>query len=147
MGIPEANHATTLSLGWNWLLVGVGGAVGSVARYEISRRLIAASALWHFPVGTFAVNVLGGFLFGLAAALILQKLPQPLHYWYLLAGVGFCGGFTTFSTYSSETFKLLVDGKWGVALTYALASVLLSLAALAGGVALGHWLGNPAAKP
>lgn len=147
MGLPNVQEAAQFSLAWNWLLVGAGGALGSIARYEMGRRMLDVSAQWHFPLGTFSINALGSFVLGLAAALILQKLPAPLHYWYLLVGVGFCGGFTTFSTYSSETYKLLVDGQWGVALSYAAASVVFGLAAMAIGVALGQWLGKAPAIP
>src|SRR5436309_15650802 len=73
VGEPVTAKAVELSLGWNWLLVGFGGAVGSIARYEIGRRMIPASAVWHFPLGTFVINVLGSFILGLAAALILEK--------------------------------------------------------------------------
>src|SRR5262245_7951508 len=106
MGDPATAE---LALGWKWLLVGGGGAAGSILRFEVSRWCAALPQADRFPLGTFAANVFGSFVLGLAAALILQRLPQPQHWWYLLFGVGFCGGFTTFSTFSSETWRMLSE--------------------------------------
>lgn len=134
-----------LAWGWRWLLVGGGGAIGSICRYELTRWSLGWNVASVFPMGTFMANVLGSFILGLAAALILQRLPAPLHWWYLLFGVGFCGGFTTFSTFSSETYRLWVDGKPTTAAVYVLASIVGGLAAIVAGIALGHLLVKPAA--
>lgn len=136
-----------LAFGWRWLLVGGGGAVGSICRYELTRWSLGWNAATVFPVGTFLANILGSFVLGLAAALILQRLPAPWHGWYLLFGVGFCGGFTTFSTFSSETYRLWLDGKPTTAVIYVLASVAGGLLAVIAGIALGHLLGKPPAAP
>jgi len=114
------------------LLVAFGGAVGSVARYGVS----VAAARWlglAFPWGTLAVNVLGGLAMG---ALFARIGPQDENL-RLLFGVGLLGGFTTFSAFSLETLRLM-QHQPGIALTYALASVILSVGACGLGVMLGR---------
>lgn len=91
------------------LLVGLGGFIGSVARYWVSGFVQGLSGP-TFPFGTFAVNVLGGFLLGLIASLSLERglIAPDLR---LLLTVGMCGGFTTMSTFSYETVELMRDGE------------------------------------
>lgn len=100
------------------LLVALGGALGSVARYSLS--LVAAalslSGLW----ATLAANGLGSLLIGIAFALLKGDL-------YLLAAVGFCGGFTTFSTFSLQAVELFQGGQKGLAVLYIAGSLLLSI--------------------
>lgn len=105
------------------LLVGVGGGVGSVARYYLGQFFNPAES-GRVPWGTFAVNVAGSFVLGLLALIVLEKLPEAYRPIYVLLGVGFCGGFTTFSTFEWELFKLLRDGSWGTALAYLAGSVV-----------------------
>ncbi|GMA61996.1 CrcB family protein [Alicyclobacillus fastidiosus] len=88
------------------ILVGVGSAVGSVARYGVS-TLIAHVNKSVFPWGTWLINVVGTTLLGLFA-LSLQKTSPNL---FLLLGTGFCGGFTTFSTMSVETVTLFRNNR------------------------------------
>jgi fluoride exporter len=117
-------------------LLMLGGGVGANARYWIGHQV----GLWQlrrfghleFPWATFLINVAGSVVLGFVAAAFLHHHDTPRKNWYLLLGTGLCGGFTTFSTFSYETLKLLQDGKaWG-ALAYSLGSV-------AAGV-LGVWL-------
>ena len=118
------------------LLVGVGGAIGSVARYWLSGIVQRANGT-EFPLGTLAVNILGSFVLGLVLALSLDRdlLSPDLR---LLFGVGFCGGFTTMSTFSYETMALLRDGS----ITAGVGNVVVSLASCL----LAVWLGNAAAR-
>jgi CrcB protein len=108
------------------LLVALGGALGSVARWLVARgahRLLpAAAAHW----GTFAVNVTGSFAIGVVATLALQRAQiSPAARVFLVTGL--LGGYTTFSAFSWETLTLARGGQWPAALAYALGS-------LAGGV-------------
>lgn len=117
------------------LLVAAGGAVGSMARYQIGAWILARTETWQFPLGTFIVNVLGcviaGVLIGVAEYRDFLTLDLRL-----LIFTGFLGGFTTFSAFGVETVALLERGEWGVASGYVLASVLCGIAALFGAVKL-----------
>jgi CrcB protein len=110
-----------------WLLllyVALGGAVGAVARFAVSLWLAPATPD-TFPWATFVVNLAGAFLLGIVVA---RYSAQPAQAgWYHLLGTGFCGAFTTFSTFSKETLVLLHHGRIGLALCYVLGSVLAGL--------------------
>ena len=113
------------------LAVAFGGAVGSVLRFVIGgtvqRRMHSG-----FPFGTLAVNILGCFLMGI----LLQRFmnAEPSSNLRALLVIGFCGGFTTFSAFSSETIGLLAGGANTKALLYVIASISLSLFATAIGL-------------
>ena len=114
-------------------LVMAGGALGAALRFQATQMAIR---LGHtgYPVATLAVNIAGGLLMGVLAALVLRgHVGEP---WRLFLGVGLLGGFTTFSAFSLELFQMIERGALLTALGYVLASVLLSLAAVAGGFAL-----------
>ncbi|MGI4732353.1 MAG: fluoride efflux transporter CrcB [Janthinobacterium lividum] len=114
------------------LLVMLGGAIGAGGRHLVGRALLAA--LGAAPWGTFAVNVTGGLAMGLLAGSLLRfGLGEP---WRLFLGVGVLGGYTTFSSFSLDTVMLIERGQWPAALGYVLASVVGSIAALFGGLAL-----------
>ena len=109
------------------LAVGLGGFVGSVLRY-LSGKLPLQSAE-GFPYVTLMINVLGSFAIGLIAAVAAKRAdidPRLV----LFLRVGLCGGFTTFSTFSSETFSLLRAGSSVGAAAYVLLSVLLGVLAV-----------------
>lgn len=116
----------------NLLLVALGGALGSVARYGVG---VAAARLLGlaFPWGTLIVNAVGGFAMGVLAARIGPENEQLR----LLLGVGVLGGFTTFSAFSLEAVRLLQQGS-GSALAYVAASLVLAVGACWAGLMLGR---------
>lgn len=120
------------------LLVAIGGATGSVARYLTGlamTRLLGPA----FPWGTITVNIVGSFAIGILTELVARKLAAPMEMRLLLV-VGFLGGFTTFSSFSLDTLALVERGAGLTAFGYVAASVILSLAAAFGGLALGRSL-------
>jgi CrcB protein len=107
----------------SFLLVGIGGFAGSVLRYWLS-LFVGQHVISAFPFGTFIVNVIGCFLIGLLVGLSDRgSLISPDARLFL--ATGFCGGFTTFSTFSHESMALLKDGE----LLFLAANVGLSVAA------------------
>ncbi|MFC7052681.1 fluoride efflux transporter CrcB [Hansschlegelia quercus] len=120
------------------LLVALGGALGSVTRYFVNVATARAFGL-GFPWGTLTVNVVGGFVMGLLAALLALKGGSNELRVFLLTGV--LGGFTTFSAFSLDAVTLWERGEAGLAGAYVAASIGVSIAALIGGLALGRALG------
>jgi fluoride exporter len=115
-----------------YLLIAVGGAAGSVLRYLIGGAMQRTSAS-GFPVGTMFVNISGCFLIGVLLRQFLNMQVSPELRAFLI--VGFCGGFTTFSTFSAETLGLIEGGEYGRATGYVILSVVLCLAATFAGMA------------
>jgi fluoride exporter len=106
--------------------VAVGGALGCVSRYYLT-AFIQQRAGPSFPVGTLIINITGSFLLGFIMRYALQSGAISAETRMLLTS-GFCGGYTTFSTYSYETAMMLDDGEYGRAAIYAGTSVVLALA-------------------
>ena len=114
-------------------LVMAGGALGAALRFQAT-LLALRMGQGSFPLATLSVNVIGGLLMGMLAALVLKgDAAEPFR---LFAGVGVLGGFTTFSAFSLELFQMIERGQMVAALGYALISVILSVAALAIGFTL-----------
>ena len=118
----------------NLLLVGFGGAIGSMARYLLGLWTLQR---WGpgFPWGTLGVNITGSFLIGLLAELIMRKFgASPEMRLFLITGV--LGGYTTFSAFSLDAITLFERGDPALALIYIAASVVLSILAVFAGLAL-----------
>jgi CrcB protein len=113
------------------LLVALGGAVGSVARYLMASSIQTATG-WDFPLGTVLVNILGCFLIGILYVLLVAR-PDPRHDLRALLMVGVMGGFTTFSSFSLETVTMAMNGNY----TGATLNVVISVAACLVGTVLG----------
>jgi CrcB protein len=107
----------------NLLWVFLGGGLGSIVRYAMGDLLKSYSLV--FPWGTFLANAISCIVLGY---LLAYNLKTPLSPSYrLLLMTGFCGGFSTFSTFSSETYLLLQDGKYKLALAYVVGSWIIGL--------------------
>ena len=113
--------------------IAIGGAAGSVSRYAISAWMMRAHGA--FPLGTFVINVVGSFLIALFARAFGHPDSNPIVRAALT--IGFCGGFTTFSTFSAEFVALVQEGRGGRAVMYAVASVVTSVVAVVAGLAVG----------
>jgi len=110
------------------LLVGLGGFIGSAARFLVSKLNLS----WHFfsiPMGTLTVNVLGSFIIGILVGISAKSdlISTDLR---LFLMVGFCGGFTTFSSFSSENLMLMQNGQVVTVLIYTALSILLGFLAV-----------------
>lgn len=114
------------------LLIATGGAIGSVLRYLVGRAVQGASAS-GFPIGTLVVNVVGCFLIGAFVRFLLNMQTSAELRAFLV--IGFCGGFTTFSTFSYETVGLIEGGEYARAATYVVASVVICILATFAGMA------------
>lgn len=117
-----------------WILVALGGALGSLLRYALQGRLLLAFP-GPFPAGTLAVNLLGSLFVGVLGALFMTIPVSPTMGTNLkaLLVVGVLGGFTTFSSFSLENMILLRAGQWRLALLYVLTTNILGIALALGG--------------
>lgn len=115
------------------LAVGIGGAAGSMVRYMLSGHLLSGCTFGGLPIGTLTVNVAGSLLIGLFSGW-LGDSPWSMR----LLTVGFCGGFTTFSTFSADALRLLRNAEWTPALLYIALSVVLCIVC----AAIGMWIGG-----
>jgi CrcB protein len=118
-------------------LVMLGGALGTLARYQLGRWF--GQQAWversGFPVGTFVINITGSFILGAASVFFQEKFQQYLE-WFPFVGVGLCGGYTTFSTFEYETYRLVQDRSYGLALAYVFGSVIAGFIGVLAGVLL-----------
>ena len=114
------------------LAVGFGGAAGSIVRYLLSSGVLAGHMLFGFPAGTFTVNAAGSLLIGI----LLEATGSETLGWLLI--VGFCGGFTTFSTFSADAVRLMRAECYGAAAAY----IGLSVAVCIVFAAVGMWIGT-----
>ncbi|RNM06129.1 fluoride efflux transporter CrcB [Dickeya undicola] len=119
------------------LAVFIGGGIGSVARWQLSVRF--NTLFPQIPAGTLLANLLGAFVIGAAMSYFIRQPDLPPQ-WKMLLTTGFCGGLTTFSTFSYETVTLLQSGEWTAALFNLLLNLLGSLIMTALAFALVGWL-------
>ena len=124
-----------------YLWVALGSAIGGVLRYAVGRSMLSSSM--YLPWSTMLINIVGSFAVGFFGTVTISgsrfAVPETVRIFIL---IGVCGGFTTFSSFSLQTFELLRMGAWGRALANVGLSVLLCL----GSVALGHLAATPASR-
>jgi len=122
----------------NFLAISVAAIVGANLRYLLSR--IAARGLGPlFPYGTLFINVIGSFIVGFFIIWTTERaLVDPR--WRLLVVIGFCGSFTTFSSYAFETMSYFDHGQWGLMIVNILSNNILCLGGALGGMALARVL-------
>jgi fluoride exporter len=116
------------------VVVAIGGAIGSVARYLVG---VGSGKLFglDFPWGTLIINIVGSFLIGVLVELFALKWDVS-QTWRVFLTIGLCGGFTTFSTFSLDAYLLIDRGQLAAATAYMAGSVLLSIVGLFAGLQL-----------
>jgi CrcB protein len=123
-----------------YLLVGIGGFVGSNARFVVTRWAAPLLAV-PYPLGTFLVNISGSFLLGVLGGLVATRVTPASDAMRLALGVGFLGAYTTFSTFELETHALLEGGAWLAAVLNITGSVFVGLLAIRAGIVLARaWM-------
>jgi CrcB protein len=122
----------------NYLWIALGAVVGASARYFLS-TLIARDFAMAFPYGTLLINITGSLILGFFLIFSTERaLLDPR--WRLLIAVGFCGSYTTFSSYAFESFALMEQGRWLLSGINIVGSNVLCLAAVLAGAALARAL-------
>ena len=121
------------------LAVFIGGGIGSVVRWYVSLKMNGMSPV--LPVGTLTVNLVGAFIIGLCIAIFI-KMTHLDPVWKMLITTGFCGGLTTFSTFSAEVVFLLQQGR----VSWALLNVAVNLLGSFAMTAVAFWLFSQAAS-
>ena len=135
---PDVSQAQRARRQWDVpAVVALGGGLGSVARYGLARAWPTPAG--GFPWATFTTNVLGSLALGLLMVYVIEVWP-PSRYRRPFIGVGIIGGFTTFSTWMSESRGLIATGHLALADAYALTSLVAGLAAVWSGIALARRL-------
>jgi CrcB protein len=113
------------------LIVGIGGFAGSVSRYLL-QNIVVSRFVTIFPLGTFAINLIGSFIIGLIFGLS-EKYDWMTQEWRLFLAIGFCGSFTTFSTFAFDNLQLIKDSNYQQLIWYTLLSFVLGVALAAFG--------------
>jgi CrcB protein len=121
-----------------YLWIALGAVVGASARYFLS-GFVAKLFSSSFPYGTLIINVTGSVLLGFFLVWTSERVLIDSR-WRLLVAIGFCGSYTTFSSYAFETFALVEQGQWLLAGSNVIASNLLCLVSVLAGAALARWL-------
>ena len=119
-----------------YVIVGIGGCIGSIARFWVG-SYIGARMGTRFPYGTFVVNISGSFLIGFSVTLLTAKANLSPNWRYFIP-VGLIGGYTTFSTFEFETLRSVQDGLFVNASLNVVLSVLLGFIAVWAGVVAGR---------
>ena len=122
-----------------WLLVGLGGALGSLARHGLNHVIHQRNLSSTFPIGIFAINVLGSVFIGGLAGLLASGRWSITYETRVFLVVGVLGGFTTFSSFSLDTLALIRDGHSGQAAINVVGQVGLSLLGVWAGYRIAHW--------
>jgi len=122
----------------NYLWIALGAVVGASARYFLS-TLIARDFSSAFPYGTLLINITGSLILGFFLIFSTERVLLDPH-WRLLVAVGFCGSYTTFSSYAFESFALAEQGQWLLTGINILASNALCLAGVLAGAAIARAL-------
>lgn len=123
-----------------YALVGLGGFVGANARYLLG-AWVGTQLGTRFPLGTFIINVSGAFVLGVVGTLVAERLIRSPEEVRLLVSIGFLGAYTTFSTFSFESYALIEDGEWARALANLVLSPAIGLVAVHLGVLMARRLG------
>ena len=118
-----------------YLVVGVGGFLGAIARYMLGTYIVSRSGV-RFPYSTFVINMSGCFLIGLIVTLLAKTTASQ--YWRYLIPIGFIGAYTTFSTFEYETLRAVQDGQAMTGLLNVALSVIVGFAAVWAGAAIGR---------
>jgi CrcB protein len=131
---PTSRTPGELQIVFAYLWISVGAIIGASARYFVS-RFIAKAVTASFPYGTLLINVTGSFILGLFLVWGTERaLPDPR--WRLLIAIGFCGSYTTFSSYAFESFSLFEQGHYMLFASNVLANNVLCLAGVLAGAVI-----------
>jgi CrcB protein len=117
----------------NLLLVAIGGALGACSRYifiAVFPQHNFSGSFSHFPLNTMLVNIIGSFLMGVLHFFLTNYLDSISHQSRLLLATGVLGGFTTFSAFSFDVFRLINNGQIATAFIYIFSSVIFSIMAI-----------------
>ena len=119
-----------------YLMVGLGGCLGSILRFWLG-SYVGGRLGSRFPYGTFVINVTGSFLIGMILTILAEKTQWSPNWRYLIP-IGFIGGYTTFSTFEYETFRLVQDGQMVTAMLNVVGSVVIGFAGVWAGMVAGR---------